>query len=245
MLHLNEIRRAFANLYTAEKFEVDKTGDRVLELIGTTFIADDDFIFGTPNHDYIADEISWYYSMSRKPEDLKKTPKIWENITDRHGYVNSNYGWCLFSNRHTNTYGHNHDQYAEVLETLKRHPSSRQAVAIYTRPSMHKDAFEDGMSDFMCTNTVQYFIRNNKLDVVVNMRSNDAVFGYKNDFAWQNHIQQKLAEELGIESGTIYWQTGSLHVYERHFKFVEEWISKRENALNTMMNSEKNYVISS
>lgn len=245
MLHLNEIRRAFANKLNAEDFEVDKSGVKVLELIGTVFIADDDFIFGSPNHEYIQDEIRWYYSMSRKPEDLRSTPKIWKDITDFNGYVNSNYGWCLFSNEHTDTYEHNHDQYKNVLHTLKKHPSSRQAVAIYTRPSMHRDAFTDGRSDFMCTNTVQYVIRKGKLDTIVNMRSNDAVFGYKNDWAWQWHISQKLAEDLDCPVGTIYWQTGSLHVYERHFKFVEEWMAKRENALNQMMNSEKNYVISS
>ena len=96
---------------------------------------------------------------------------------------------------------------------------------IYTRPSMQSDYREDGMSDFMCTNTVQYLIRDNRLEVVVQMRSNDVVFGYKNDLAWQVEVQSRLVEDLNrtmnISSGRIYWQVGSLHIYERHFKYLE------------------------
>ena len=230
MLHINEVRRQFSNLLLTDRFEVNKDGSRVLEMVGCTFDATgQETIFGKPNYGYINDEIRWYNSMSRKPSDLKSTPKIWKDIMSRHGYINSNYGWCIFSNKHTDTYEHNHDQYAEVYETLRKHPSSRQAVMIYTRPTMHKDAFDDGMHDFMCTNTVQYLIRDNKLHCVVNMRSNDAVFGYKNDWAWQNHILWRLANDLGIPPGNITWQTGSLHVYERHFYLIEEW-QKEQNA---------------
>jgi thymidylate synthase len=54
------------------------------------------------------------------------------------------------------------------------------------------------------------------------MRSNDAVFGYKNDYAWQKHVLQELVNELGWynQIGDIYWNVASLHVYERHFKFI-------------------------
>ncbi len=79
------------------------------------------------------------------------------------------------------------------------------------------------MSDFICTNNVQYFIRINKLITSVYMRSNNAVFGYNSDLAWQTHVRDKLLDDLDViyEAGPIYWNVGSLHVYERHFKFIE------------------------
>jgi thymidylate synthase len=52
------------------------------------------------------------------------------------------------------------------------------------------------------------------------MRSNDAIFGYKNDKAWQQHVLDKMANQLDIESGEIIWQVGSLHIYERHFGLI-------------------------
>jgi thymidylate synthase len=85
---------------------------------------------------------------------------------------------------------------------------------------------ENGKSDFICTNSVTYYIRDNILHSVVQMRSNDVVFGYKNDYAWQRHLMKRLVEdhncltENQIEEGHITWQVQNLHVYERHFHLV-------------------------
>ena len=53
------------------------------------------------------------------------------------------------------------------------------------------------------------------------MRSNDVVFGYKNDYAWQQHVLEMLADDLEIAPGFITWQVQNLHVYERHFDLVK------------------------
>jgi thymidylate synthase len=53
------------------------------------------------------------------------------------------------------------------------------------------------------------------------MRSNDVVFGYKNDRAWQYHVLIQLAKDLKVEPGDIYWQVQNLHIYERHWHLVK------------------------
>lgn len=196
----------------------DKSGCRMVEVIGASFIADEDHIFGAPNHDYIGREIEWYRSMSRYVADIPgNTPEIWEQVSSNEGMINSNYGWCIFSEEN----GH---QYLNVLKTLKNSPDSRQAVMIYTRPTMHTDAFSDGMHDFMCTNAVQYVIRNNRLHAIVQMRSNDAWAGYRNDWAWQKYVQNVLSQELNTTCGNIYWNAGSMHVYERNFPLIHNYL---------------------
>ena len=95
----------------------------------------------------------------------------------------------------------------------------------YTRPTMHFEASWDGMRDHMCTTHVQYFINNNYLEAQVNMRSNDAVFGFINDYAWQLHVLRELADDLShahqtIIPGSITWNAGSLHIYERHWDLI-------------------------
>ena len=149
-------------------------------------------------------------------------PEIWKMVANPNGRINSNYGWCIYSFE-------NGDQFNKVVEELKRNPDSRRGTMIYNRPSMHYDFNNSGMSDFMCTNAVQYLIRDGKVNALVYMRSNDAVFGYKNDYAWQQHVLKYLVlalnrNESGItyEVGNIFWNVASLHVYERHFKFVNE-----------------------
>ena len=144
-------------------------------------------------------------------------PEIWKRVATTYGRINSNYGWCIYSKENGN-------QYENVLDELTRNPDTRRATMIYTRPSMHYDYNRDGMSDFMCTNAVQYLIRDGKVNALVYMRSNDAVFGYKNDYAWQKYVLDSVANDLGLSVGNLYWNVSSLHVYERHFDLIRDRI---------------------
>ena len=176
------IRDHLVDLYIDQQFVTDKHGGLLVEIAGASFLADSSAIIGKPNRDYVERELAWYESMSRYVQDIPgQTPKVWEDVADRHGRINSNYGWCIWSEE-------NGSQYANVVQTLAHDQQSRQAIMIYNRPSMHRDAKLDGMSDFMCTNAVQYLVRDGAVHAVVQMRSNDVVFGYRNDWAWQDHV---------------------------------------------------------
>ena len=223
---VSDIRKGFANLLSSQDFTVNgnKTGSKTIEIIGAKFIADEPTIFGEINHEYIKREEEWYLSMSRNVNDIPGgPPKIWQMVATPDGRINSNYGWCIFSEE-------NFSQFNSCVETLVNDPSSRRAIMIYTRPNIQVEYNTDGMSDFICTNTVQYFIRDNQLISLVSMRSNDAWAGYRNDFAWQKHVSELLLNELksrGMDNltlGPIVWDAASLHVYERQFYLVEHFI---------------------
>jgi len=225
-----DIGDQFIDLYNKKDFVTDKTGVKTIELVGASFNADKPTIFGSPNQEYIDREIEWYESQSQYVYDIPgETPAIWNQISSTKGKVNSNYGYLIYSKN-------NHHQYKKVLHQLLADPNSRRAVMIYQRPSMHEDFSVDGMSDFICTNAVQYVVRNNYVHCIVQMRSNDVVFGYRNDFAWQKYVLKKMVEDLNAlgenkySIGDITWHVGSLHVYERHFKFIEKEIEARKKA---------------
>lgn len=215
MLKVEHIRDYFIQELESERFITDKTGVKTIEMIGATFEANEPTIFGELNHDYIQRELDWYKSKSLYVKDIPgKTPAIWEQVACKDGKINSNYGWAIWSEE-------NGDQYWKVLNELRENPNSRRAVMIYTRPNMWEDYNENGRSDFMCTNAVQYMVRDDTLVAVVQMRSNDVVFGYRNDFAWQDHVVKLLAAALGYDKTKIIWHVGNLHVYERHFDMVK------------------------
>jgi thymidylate synthase len=179
-------------------------------------------------------------------------PAIWKAVADKDGFINSNYGWCIYSPENGFSYNdheradsmwqveraHHYSQFKRCVQELWATPESRRAMMIYTRPSMWLDYNKNGRSDFMCTNAVQYLIRDGAVHAIIQMRSNDAVFGFKNDRAWQQHVLEKVTNELnsyshqrqtaGLEPicpiydvGNLYWNAGSLHVYERHFHLVD------------------------
>jgi thymidylate synthase len=218
---VSDIRSELLNLYVQGKFVTDKYGGNVIELCGASFIADEPYIFGEVNYDYIKRELDWYNSQSLFVKDLgDPVPKIWQSVSSQEGKINSNYGYLIFSKE-------NFNQYNNVVDQLIADPSSRRSVMVYNRPSIHVDYCEDGMSDFICTNAVQYMIRDNRLNVVVQMRSNDAWAGYRNDYAWQKYVQERVVSEYNertnhhIIAGNIVWQVGSLHLYSRQFYLLD------------------------
>ena len=217
------IRDKFIELLNAEKFteNKNKTGSKTVEIINASFIADEPAIFGEVNKDWVERESLWYHGQSLNINDIPGgAPAVWKMVATEDGRINSNYGWCLFSEEN----GYQFDKCAKQLEMDDQ---SRRAEMIYTRPSIQTEYNKDGMSDFICTEVVQYFIRNNELIACVKMRSNDAIFGYKGDLAWQKEIQMTLLSRLNfvypdLKLGPIIWNAGSIHVYSRHFHLITQ-----------------------
>ena len=229
MLKVSDIREYFINELASGNVTVDRGGNETIEMLGASFLADEEAIFGTPNEEYIQRELDWYHSKSTNVNDIEgETPQAWKMTANEHGEINSNYGHLIWSNKYYN-------QFDRVLDELYFNPNSRRAQMIYNRPSIWEEAFENGKNDFICTNAVTYYIRDNKMHCVVQMRSNDVIFGYKNDYAWQYHVLEKLRAGLNyrnmimhktegpydIGMGNIYWQVMNLHVYGRHFHLVK------------------------
>ena len=70
IINTTHIRKHFIEQLQNKNFTVDKTGQKTIELIGASFIADEPSIFGTINKDYINSEIEWYKSMSTNINDI-------------------------------------------------------------------------------------------------------------------------------------------------------------------------------
>ena len=214
-LKVQDIRNEFIRL----KAENEMSDNGTYEIVNATFVADEQAIFGKVNEDYIQRELTWYLSKERNISAMPPpVPEIWKQVSGHDGSLNSNYGWCIFSEE-------NNYQYANCLSRLAEDKASRQAIMIYTRPEIHSDFCKNGMSDFICTNTVQLLIRDNKLIYIVSMRSNDAVFGYKNDKPWHDYVFDKALTFLAhiypnLEKGEMFWNASSLHVYPRHFNLI-------------------------
>ena len=222
-----DILKLFKNKYKNNEFR-----GNTVELQNIHFICDKDYIIREPNYDYANKEIEWYKSESLNVNDIPgKTPKIWKLVSTPNGYINSNYGWCIFSEENGNQYGY-------CLKSLLRNNLTRQAVMIYTRPQMQTDWNKNGMMDFMCTHYVHCFLNeiqhpDNNIEVyelkyIVYQRSCDAVFGFNNDLHWHKYVYDKLYDDLitnGIPMSEhkpyIEYNCGSLHVYDRHYNYIK------------------------
>lgn len=232
MIKTNENRlisifRYLKYLKDIKSFTIDKTGVKTVEMLNMNVCLNPlqpvlEFPGRKTPEEYCKKEIDWYLSQDLSIKMIGQYAKIWCNVAASDDTVNSNYGWCIFSKD-------NGSQYEHCLNELKENANSRRAMMIYTRPSMQEDYCRDGMSDFICTNNVQCFIRNNKLYYLVYMRSNDAIFGLGPDLYWHCWVYKKLLEDLQstypdltASDDGLYWNAGSFHVYERHFNMLDK-----------------------
>jgi len=175
MLKTSDIAENFVHYLDEGMFTIDRTGSKMIEIIGACFEADQPFIFGTPNEEYIQSEIDWYESQSTNVNDIEYpngVPAAWKHSANKHGETNSNYGYLIYSDKYYNQYGQ------VIDELLLNADTTRRATMVYTRPSIWEEYKEHDKNDFICTNAVSYYIREDQLCAVVQMRSNDVVFGY-------------------------------------------------------------------
>jgi thymidylate synthase len=125
-----DVRSWFQDLQTQGQYVTDKTGCKMIEVIGATFEADEEAIFGKVNRDYVNREIEWYKSMSLSINDIPGgAPTGWKACASKGGLINSNYGYLIWSKE-------NGQQYNKVLAELVANPESRRATMVYTRPTI-------------------------------------------------------------------------------------------------------------
>lgn len=110
------------------------------------------------------------------------------------------------------------NQIGGVIQELTRDPLSRRAViTLYDGPT---DLYGGGGKSTPCTLSIQFLIRDGKLNALTTMRSNDVVFGVSYDIFMFTMLQEFLARRLDVGLGQYYHRAGSLHLYERDFSLL-------------------------
>lgn len=102
-----------------------------------------------------------------------------------------------------------------VVAKLKNNRLSRQAQITMS------DHIEVYNPTHICTTSMTYYIENDRVNVSVCMRSNDAK-RFPNDVAWQQYTLNKICEKLNMQPGKIFWFAVSFHVYEDEWFYFEK-----------------------
>ena len=172
---------------------------------------------------YLKNELCLYFTSDDSVGNFTKASKFWENISDNS--INSAYGYLIFSKLEDNKFTSvNNKQYSQikwVLESLIQDKDSRQAIMFLGRPYYQ---YENN-KDFVCTLNYHFFIRDNKLYMIVNRRSQDIYFGMTFDVPWELLLMQYICFKLQeyyplLTLGNYYLNCNSLHAYERNFDIL-------------------------
>lgn len=112
----------------------------------------------------------------------------------------------------------------ELNDKNRRH--TRKAVVQIFDKSDLKFNVNYNVDDVPCTISFQFFIRKNKLEMMCNMRSNDAFKGMPHDIFAFTFIQEYMARRLKVGLGRYIHAVGSLHLYDENEGGAKRYIEE-------------------
>ncbi len=122
------------------------------------------------------------------------------------------------------------DQVPGVVDMLTVDPDSRQAIlSIY-----HGSEHQRPMLNVPCTCTLQFFIRDDKLELITYMRSSDLWWGIPYDVFQFTVMQEMIALALGKKMGPYTHVAGSGHVYEPFFEKAGKVVSAHNESISDL-----------
>lgn len=212
-----------SNLVDEPEYSTSPRGQQTNEIINYSFKLENpkSCIFENEYHssnlNYIAGELVWYFRKQNDLEFISKYSSFWNHIANDDSTCNSAYGHLIFNG-----------QYQWALSCLEKDINSRQAIIHFNNESHQYE----GNKDFVCTMYCNLFIRDNKLHLSTQMRSNDVIFGLINDVAFFTTLQQQALLHLqktypNLELGYYYHYANSLHLYEKHFDKVSKMLTSK------------------
>jgi len=134
------------------------------------------------------------------------------------------------------------DQMNKAYQALKAKPSSRQVIIQIWDPinDFPKENGDPVDADIPCNICSMPKIRNNKLEWLQVMRSNDLYLGTPYNFIQFSTLQEILAGWLGIDVGAYHQVSDSLHIYENNLReiYIDESIEIPKNYDNLSVSKE-------
>ena len=171
---------------------------------------------------YLFGEWLWYFTGRQDTRFISQFGSMWSKLSDDGFSAHSAYGYLI-------KYAFGFDQMEKVIEILQRDPNSRRAVININTP--RKEVFET--KDEPCTIALQFLLRDNKLNCICTMRSNDIYYGFPYDIAFFTEVQKRIADELGVGYGPYIHNVGSLHLYDHNYEAVKNIVENPVSKLIT------------
>lgn len=124
------------------------------------------------------------------------------------------------------------DQLHAALKILKNKPDSRQVILQYWDTAKDFPGATEKSKDIPCSVASHLLIRNDKLEWLHVMRSNDMIWGMPYNFVQFTTIQEIFAGWLGVEIGSYNHISDSLHIYDYHAEFLSNPTPQEDRELN-------------
>ncbi len=221
-------------------YKGDRTGTGTLSVFGRQLKFDlkDGFPLLTTKQVHFPSvfyEWQWFVSGSTNIKDLKAT--IWNEWATEDGELGPIYGrqWTAWPTKDGDTI----NQIDSVIHTLKTNPNSRRIlfhgwnVEYLPDESLSpQDNVKNGkMALPPCHLLYQFYVADNKLSLMVTIRSNDLFLGCPFNISQAALWIHILAQQCDFEPGELTFSIGDAHIYSNHIEQVDTQLQRIPTAL--------------
>lgn len=121
--------------------------------------------------------------------------------------------------------GRVYDQLADLIERLKRDPSSRRLLF-----HAWNVAELDQMALPPCHLLYQFFVAKGRLSMTLYQRSCDTALGVPFNIASAALLIHMMAHQVGLKPGELFWVGHDVHLYQNHLEGMREQLTRTPRA---------------
>lgn len=195
----------------------DYITDHTFEILGTGFVLTQPWENknSRSNYDYAQKFFEWLMSGSKiLSHDVLNANPWAKRFVDSKGLPDSfstSYGWKIKSS------------ISEILGELRVRRESRRAYINILHPQDRIVwTVPDTTHEYPCTIGMHFMIRNDKLILMVNMRSNNVYAVMPYDVYNFTSLQMYYAEKLNVSVGDYYHQINNAHIFKADVRKLKE-----------------------
>ena len=211
----------------------DRTGTGTLSVFGyqMRFALDRGFPLLTTKKVHLKSvihELLWFLKGSTNVSYLRDHGvTIWDEWADPRGELGPVYGyqwrsWPAPDGRHI-------DQIAEVVDEIRRNPSSRRLIV-----SAWNVADIPRMALAPCHAFFQFYVAEGRLSCQLYQRSADVFLGVPFNIASYALLTMMIAQVTGLKPGELVHTLGDAHLYSNHLEQAREQLARAPRPLPVM-----------
>lgn len=160
----------------------------------------------------------YYIEIDKENIEFNEIPLHYTNITKWMCLNINKYEWFFL------------DQSKWIIDQIKKNPDRKSYLVNYWNPEyVYQMADECGNDSVVlpaCHFYHQVLINDNKLDLIVGIRSSDLFLGLPANIVQYALLANMYAHCLNYKPGKLIIQLGDYHIYSDHLKQVEELVSR-------------------
>lgn len=176
----------------------------------------------------VVHELLWFLSGVTNIKYLQDNGvKIWNEWSNPDGELGPVYGkqW----RRWESSNGKIIDQISLAIEQIKNNPDSRRIII-----NSWNVGDISSMALSPCHYSFQFYVANNKLSCMFQMRSTDSFLGLPFNIASYALLTYMFAQQCNLDVGDLIWTGGDCHIYLNHLEQVNLQLSREPLTLPTL-----------